>query len=127
MNKPTVRIATIIAAIGAVMTVVACGDDNPINGDPKQRIVTYGEFLQLKPSAVDNLRDAWEIIGDEGKLKSVDTQGRDTFTWIWLNSDGSSVECDFRGPTCFDEENPEERDRCWDYYQHMQTCRQSGL
>ncbi len=117
-----------------VMTVVACGNDNPINNDPKKRIVTYEEYLMLKPAghaAAPDLRDAWEIIGDEGKLKS---RGGSGFTWIWLNSDRSYVECDFDGPICIDREGtfdssgrPYDVDNCLKSLQYMRSCRQSGL
>ena len=117
-----------------VMTVVACSNDNPINNDLKNRIVTYEEFLLLKPAghaAAPDLRDAWDIIGDEGKLKLRRGGG---FTWIWLNSDGSYVECDFDGPICIDRKGtfdssgrPYNVDWCFESLQYMRSCRQSGL
>ena len=117
-----------------VMALVACGSDNPIKGDPHSRIVTYEEFKMLIPAghaAAPDLTDAWEIIGDEGKLKSRRGGG---FTWIWLNSDGSFVECDFDGPVCVDREGtvdssgwPYNVGLCLKSLQYMRSCRQSGL
>ena len=116
-----------------VTTVVACGSDNPVN-NPNMRIATYDEYLKLKPAGhagAPDLRDAWEIIGDEGKLKSKRGGG---FTWIWLNSDGSFVECDFDGPICFDREGeitssglPYDVRNCFSSLQYMRSCSQSGL
>lgn len=117
-----------------IMSVAACGNDNPVNGSPQESIVTYEEFLMLKPAghaAAPDLRDAWEIIGEEGELQS---RGNGGFTWIWLNSDGSYVECDFDGPICFDREGsitssglPYNVDNCFKSLQYMRSCRQSGL
>lgn len=123
-----------VTIFGLFMTVVACGNDNPIDGGSKGRLVTYEEYLMLKPSVTagaPDLRDAWEIIGDEGKLKS---KRGDGFTWIWLNPDGSYVECDFDGPVCFDREGettsngrPYDVDWCFEILQYMRSCSQSGL
>ena len=117
-----------------VNTVVACGNDNSVNEDSENRIVTYEEYLKLRPvghAGAPDLRDAWEIIGDEGKLKS---KGGGGFTWIWLNSDGSYVECNFDGPLCFDREGeirsdgtPFNVDNCFNSFQYMRSCSQSGL
>ena len=117
-----------------VMSVAACGNNNPVNSDIHARIVTYEEYLMLKPAghaAAPDLRDAWEVIGDEGRLKS---RGGNGFTWIWLNSDMSYVECDFDGPICFDREGeitsnglPYNVDNCFESLQYMRSCRQSGL
>lgn len=117
-----------------VMSVIACGNDNPMTSNLHERIVTYEEYLMLKPAGhagAPDLRDAWEIIGDEGKLNSRQGGG---FTWIWLNSDGSFVECDFDGPICIDREGTLDSsgrsydvDNCYSNFQYMRSCRQSGL
>lgn len=116
------------------MSPAACGKDDPMGGGPQGRIVTYAEFQMLKPAGhagAPDLTDAWEIIGDEGKLKSRRGGG---FTWIWLNTDGSYVECDFDGPVCFDRAGtltssgqPYNVDWCYKSLQYMRSCRQSGL
>lgn len=136
MKHLTLPITTVLAIwavtiFGFVMTVVACGNDNPTNS---VRIVTYEEYLMLKPAGhagAPDLRDAWKIIGDEGKLKSKRGGG---FTWIWANSDGSYVECNFDGPVCFDREGeitsngrPYDVDWCFESLQYMRSCSQSGL
>lgn len=133
MTNPVLCTKTMFVVVSAMVFGVQC-NDSPSQFPTSVRIVTYEEYLMLRPAGhagAPDLRDAWEIIGDEGKLKS---KGGDGFTWIWLNPDGSFVECNFDGPLCFDREgeirsdgSPYDVDNCFSSFQYMRSCSQSGL